>query len=216
MRISILLFFLTCANIVYGYQQPQELYNEGLMHYQQGNIGLASQSLKKALILKPSLKEARILYNTVQNEIGGIESATGSGTILLLTVLNIFPPQVDSLLSALLFLLASVLSGLIILKKIVKKRYLNVILALLYVSSSILLIQAGIKYITFSKDIRVAIFPVDILDQPFEDGQTISSFPAGSEFEAIEENNGYVFVRSLEKQEGWANTNNIPKLWGNS
>ncbi|MGL5254456.1 MAG: hypothetical protein ACRC9L_05635 [Brevinema sp.] len=216
MRIMIFLFFVILSTSIHGYPQPQELYNDGLNHYQQGEIGLAAQALKKSLVLNPSLKEARSLYNIIQTEIGGVEISTNTGFTLLLKLVNIFPPQIDSLISGLLFLIATILVGLIILKKIVRKWYYTGIISFLYIFSGTLLIQSYIKYNLFMKDIRIALVDVDIIDQPFEDGKSLARFPEGIEFEALEENEEYVFVRGPGKQQGWARINDIPKLWGNS
>lgn len=210
----ILLISLISPLLFYGeeYPQPNSLYNEALVFYQEGQRGKSIQALKKTLLLNPSHKEARFLYNKFQNEIGALPLTENPISVFFLSAANIFSPQGDAVFSALLFLLGSLIAVLIWLNKISTKYQL--VSLLLFIFSFFGTVQSLIKYyVVFKKDVRIALENSVLRDEALSDGGILEEIVAGSEFSVLGEKNNFVLVRSFRGKEGWVSLEILPPLW---
>lgn len=208
-----ILIFLLLPLSLFAYPQPNALYNEALGYYEKGDRGNTAYYLKKTLALNPAHREARALYNTIQNEIGGVPLTESPLVLFFIGSANVLPPQGDMLISALLFLAGAVLVVLkLLLKPSLKKRIITPI----FVFSALLAAQAWVKYaILFQKDVRVNISSAELLDEGSFEGKVVEKFPAGSEFTVIEKNEDgpYLLARGHNGVQGWVLKEFLPPLW---
>lgn len=208
-----ILIFLLLPLSLFAYPQPNALYNEALGYYEKGDRGNTAYYLKKTLVLKPSHREARALYNTIQSEIGGVPLTESPLVLFFIGVANILPPQGDMVVSALLFLAGAVLVVLKLLRKpSLKKRLATSV----FVFSGLLAAQGWFKYaILFQKDVRVATSPAELLDEGSAEGKIVGEFPAGSEFTVIEksEDGLYLLAQGHNGVQGWTPKESLPPLW---
>jgi len=213
LKVSFLVFisivFVTDTFTLTNYENPNSLYNKGLKKYQEEDLGQAMYYLKKAMILNPNNIKIRQLFYTLRKEIGlpPIFSTDTKTNRFLSIIFSSTTPQNYSLIGGFLFLISSILYSFY------KIKYLKIYPFIFILSGFFIFCSLIQYYIFFNTKERVVINKSRLYEEPSTNSKLITTLPAGTEVNIIDHSEDFYLIKTIDGQESWMISNNLPNLF---
>lgn len=203
-------------------KDPDVFYNLGALYADSGNTGKAVLNFRKAVLLRPSDREARASLDTLRQSIGIPPYFSESSPIekALLFPFLAFSLNASLIFGLVLFIAGSTALSLVIsglserMSVPVKKNVMRALGIGFLILGSVYILSSFIRYrFTFDPKNAVVLKDTKLLEIPESGSLTIADIPGGMECAVRDARNGYYRIGTIDGREGWIPGNEVERLW---